>query len=51
MRWLNGTAAAGDILKDAAQLIVLGDREFDINAQFARVPSRGGTDRPRGAGS
>lgn len=39
MRWLNGTAAASDVLKDAAQLIVLGDREFDIYAQFARVPS------------
>jgi hypothetical protein len=38
MRWLEGTAAAGDVLKDAAQLIVLGDREFDIYAQFARVP-------------
>ncbi len=39
MRWLNGTAAAGDLLKDASQLIVLGDREFDIYAQFARVPA------------
>ena len=38
MRWLKGTAAAGDALKGAAQLIVLGDREFDIYAQFARVP-------------
>jgi hypothetical protein len=38
MRWLEGTSAAGNLLKDAAQLIVLGDREFDIYAQFARVP-------------
>jgi len=38
MRWLNGTSAAGDLLNGAAQLIVLGDREFDIYAQFARVP-------------
>jgi Transposase DDE domain len=38
MRWLEGTAAAANVLKDAAQLIVLGDREFDIYAQFARVP-------------
>jgi len=40
MRWLEGTAAAGDLLRDAAQVIVLGDREFDIYAQFARVPPR-----------
>jgi hypothetical protein len=40
MRWLEGTAAADGLLKDsAAQLIVLGDREFDIYAQFARIPS------------
>jgi hypothetical protein len=39
MRWLNGTAAAGNLLNDAAQLIVLGDREFDIYAQFARAPA------------
>jgi len=39
MRWLEGTAAAANLLKDAAQLIVLGDREFDIYAQFARVPT------------
>jgi hypothetical protein len=39
MRWLEGTAAAANVLTDAAQLIVLGDREFDIYAQFARVPS------------
>jgi Transposase DDE domain len=38
MRWLEGTAAAAHVLQDAAQLIVLGDREFDIYAQFARVP-------------
>jgi hypothetical protein len=39
MRWLEGTAAAGNLLTEAAQLIVLGDREFDIYAQFARVPT------------
>jgi Transposase DDE domain len=38
MRWIETTAAAGDLLDGAAQLIVLGDREFDIYAQFARVP-------------
>jgi len=39
MRWLEGTAAAADLLNGiAAQVIVLGDREFDIYAQFARIP-------------
>jgi hypothetical protein len=40
MRWIEGTAAASNVLKDVAQLIVLGDREFDIYAQFARVPPK-----------
>jgi len=38
MRWIEGTAVAGDRLGSAAQLIVLGDREFDIYAQFVRIP-------------
>jgi hypothetical protein len=37
-RWIEATAAAGDLLGCAAQLIVLGDREFDIYSQFVRVP-------------
>jgi Transposase DDE domain len=40
MRWIEATAVAADRLGDAAQLIVLGDREFDIYAQFVRVPPR-----------
>src|ERR1700676_677040 len=38
MRWIEGTAVAGERLAGAAQLIVLVDREFDIYAQFARIP-------------
>src|SRR6202158_4703689 len=38
MRWIEGTAAAGDWLGSAAQLIVRGDREFDIYEQFVRIP-------------
>lgn len=38
MRWIEATAVAGDLLSNAAQLVVLGDREFDIYAQFVRVP-------------
>ena len=37
-RWIEGTAAAADLLNSAAQLIVIGDRESDIYSQFARVP-------------
>jgi len=37
-RWLAASAAAGDVLRSAAQLIVVGDREFDIYSQFVRVP-------------
>ena len=37
-RWIEATAAAGGLLGSAAQLIVLGDREFDIYSQFVRVP-------------
>jgi hypothetical protein len=38
MRWLEATAIAGDLLSAAAQVIVVGDREFDIYSQFARCP-------------
>jgi hypothetical protein len=38
-RWIEATAAASKLLGNvAAQLIVLGDREFDIYSQFVRVP-------------
>jgi hypothetical protein len=40
MRWIEATAIAGERLAETAQLIVLGDREFDIYAQFARIPPR-----------
>jgi hypothetical protein len=39
MRWLNATAVAADLLASAAQLIIVGDRESDIYAQFARLPA------------
>jgi hypothetical protein len=39
-RWLESTVAAGNLLNGAAQVIVLGDREFGIHAQFARIPAR-----------
>jgi hypothetical protein len=38
MRWIEATSVAGDLLGDAAQLIVVGDREFDIYGQFVRAP-------------
>jgi hypothetical protein len=38
IRWLHATAVAGDLLSSAAQLIVVGDREFDIYSQFVRRP-------------
>ena len=37
-RWIEASTAAGDLLGTAAQLIVVGDREFDIYSQFVRVP-------------
>jgi Transposase DDE domain len=40
MRWIDGTAVAAERLASAAQLIVLGDREFDIYAQFTRIPPK-----------
>jgi hypothetical protein len=38
IRWIEATAVAGDRLSGAAQLIVVGDREFDIYSQFVRRP-------------
>lgn len=38
MRWLEATAIAGGLLSGAVQLIVVGDREFDIYSQFVRRP-------------
>jgi hypothetical protein len=37
-RWIEASTVAGDLLGSAAQLIVVGDREFDIYSQFVRVP-------------
>jgi hypothetical protein len=37
-RWIEASRTAADLLSQAAQLIVVGDREFDIYSQFARVP-------------
>jgi len=38
-RWLEATAAVGELLGSAAQVIVVGDREFDIYCQFVRRPA------------
>jgi hypothetical protein len=37
-RWIEASTIAGDLLSSVAQLIVVGDREFDIYSQFVRVP-------------
>ncbi len=37
-RWIRASHAACDLLNGAAQLIIVGDRESDIYAQFVRVP-------------
>jgi Transposase DDE domain len=37
-RWIEASTVAGDLLRGAAQLIVVGDRELDIYSQFVRVP-------------
>jgi Transposase DDE domain len=39
IRWINASAVAADLLAGAAQLIIVGDRENDIYAQFARRPA------------
>jgi hypothetical protein len=37
-RWIEASIAASSVLHSTAQLIIVGDRESDIYAQFARVP-------------
>jgi hypothetical protein len=37
-RWIEASTIAGDLLSGVAQLVVVGDREFDIYSQFVRVP-------------
>ena len=40
IRWLRGAERAGDLLTDAASIVVVGDRENDIYSGFARRPER-----------
>jgi hypothetical protein len=55
-RWHEGAVAAADALKDAAQVIVVGDRESDVYPVFARKPDgvdfvvRAGQDRALAGG-
>jgi hypothetical protein len=37
-RWIEGSTVAGERLRRAAQVIIVGDRESDIYSQFARTP-------------
>jgi len=37
-RWIEGSTVAGERLRGAAQVIIVGDRESDIYSQFARTP-------------
>ena len=39
MRWLRGVERAGELLTDAASVVVVGDRESDIYSCFARRPA------------
>src|ERR1700687_4758152 len=39
MRWLRGVERAGELLTDAASVLVVGDRESDIYSCFARRPA------------
>jgi Transposase DDE domain len=39
MRWLSGVERAGELLTDAASVVVVGDRESDIYSCFARRPA------------
>jgi hypothetical protein len=39
IRWIEASAVAGALLDGATQLIIVGDREFDIYSQFVRRPS------------
>ena len=43
MRWLRGVERAGELLADAASVVVVGDRESDIYSCFARRPVGGRT--------
>jgi hypothetical protein len=51
VRWHDGAVSAADVLQDAAQIIVVGDRESDVYPVFARKPDtvdfviRAGQDR------
>jgi hypothetical protein len=38
VRWLEGARSAAKVLGEAAQIVVIGDRESDIYPLFARVP-------------
>jgi hypothetical protein len=55
-RWLTGMERAADVLKDAAQITVVADRESDIYQDFARRPQslhllvRAGFDRRLASG-
>ena len=40
IRWLRGVERAGELLTDAASVVVVGDRENDIYSCFARRPER-----------
>ena len=40
LRWLRGVERAGELLTDAASVVVVGDRENDIYSCFARRPER-----------
>ena len=42
VRWLDGTARAGELLSDAASVVLVSDRESDIYSGFVRRPA--GTD-------
>jgi hypothetical protein len=39
-RWLDGARAAGERLRSASEIIVVGDRESDIHALFSRRPPK-----------
>jgi Transposase DDE domain len=39
IRWINASVVAADLLASAAQLVIVGDRENDIYAHFARLPT------------
>jgi hypothetical protein len=40
MRWLRGVERAGELLTEAASVVMVGDRENDIYSCFARRPER-----------